>query len=278
MPDPTTSGQWLMYYTTVAQAITPSMVVGVAKSQTGNFSSWQDLRPLWKTSARLIGSSRIESPHAFKRNGNWWVMYTPTYNAADTIRFEINADPANGDTLSWGPHTGSMNPSERLFSVAQGYETPWTFLNGWHATEYTEFKGAPYLAAYDDYNQSIDFIELGPAAPPDSFSVYCPTLAVPRGAPAAPQTLALSVKGPLPAHDGARLQLAMPMETHVDVAIYDVQGRRVRGLLNGSVPAGIINLPWDGRDAAGRPVSSGVYFARVLCPHAQRVARIPLIR
>jgi hypothetical protein len=278
MQDPNNSGQWLMYYTTVAQAITPGMVVGVAKSPTGNFNTWQDLRPLWKTSSRLIGSSRIESPHAFKRNGNWWVMYTPTYSAADTIRFEVNADPVNGDTTTWGPHVGSMNPSERLFSVAQGYETPWTFLNGWHATEYTEFKGAPYLAAYDDYNQSIDFIEIGPAAPPDSFNVYCPTLDVPQQHSSVPQAMALSVKGPLPSHGGTTLQLALPAEVHVDIAIYDVQGRRVRALLNGPLPAGIINVPWDGRDAAGQLVRSGVYFARVLCPHAQRVARIPLIR
>jgi hypothetical protein len=282
MEDPTTPGQWLMYYVTVARDRTPGMVVGVAKSAAGNFLGlWDDLRPLWKTSSRLMGSGRTESPHSFPHNGKWWVMYTPTYGDADTIRFEINeTDPVNPDTLSWGPHTGSMNPSERLYNVTEGYETPWTFLNGWHATEYLQFRVGEYLAAWDDYNQSIDFVQLVPAAPPDSFGIICPTNVGVEGpqVAVAPRQIELNVVGSAMGQQGADLRLGLPVVMEVDLAIYDAQGRRVRRLLNGSMPSGISNVHWDGRDRNGHTLGSGVYFARLLCPHAQRVARIPLIR
>ena len=46
------------------------------------------------------------------------------------------------------------------------------------------------------------------------------------------------------------------------IEIYDTQGRRVRILVNGVVPAGYHRVSWDGRSGQGRPVPSGVYFAR----------------
>lgn len=281
MEDPTTPGQWLMYFTAVAKDRTPAMAIGVAKTPlNGDFYSWSSLTPLWKTSSQLVSASRVESPHSFQRHGKWWIMYTPTYSAADTIRFEVNdTDPTNTDTTSWGPHLLAMNPSEHLYSVTQGYENPWTFLNGWHATEYMQFRGGEYLAAYDDNNQTIDFVQLIPAAPPDSFGIICPTnVGVPPASATKVREIELTVAGAVPAVGGTVLLLALPSITKVDLAIYDVQGRRVRALLNGAVPAGSNRVTWDGRDADGRRVGSGIYFARLLCPHAQRVARIPLIR
>jgi len=49
----------------------------------------------------------------------------------------------------------------------------------------------------------------------------------------------------------------------VDITIYDVSGRAVRSLVNSYRPAGPGEVRWDGLDAAGRPVATGVYFARL---------------
>ncbi len=51
--------------------------------------------------------------------------------------------------------------------------------------------------------------------------------------------------------------------SRVTLEVYDIAGRRVRGLLAGSLPAGRQQVRWDGRDDHGQNVSSGVYFARV---------------
>jgi len=43
--------------------------------------------------------------------------------------------------------------------------------------------------------------------------------------------------------------------------MYDLRGRRVRLLARGPFPAGDQQLSWDGRDASGRRVAPGIYFA-----------------
>jgi len=47
------------------------------------------------------------------------------------------------------------------------------------------------------------------------------------------------------------------------VEVYDLAGRRVARLAEREFAAGRHEVPWDGRDNAGRAVSSGVYLARV---------------
>ena len=47
------------------------------------------------------------------------------------------------------------------------------------------------------------------------------------------------------------------------LAVYTVDGRHVVTLAEGIRQAGPHLVPWQGRDAAGRPVSSGHYFYRL---------------
>jgi flagellar hook assembly protein FlgD len=48
----------------------------------------------------------------------------------------------------------------------------------------------------------------------------------------------------------------------VQVNIYDVAGRKVRGLADRVFPAGEHVLQWDGTDDAGTKAPRGVYFVR----------------
>jgi subtilisin-like proprotein convertase family protein len=58
------------------------------------------------------------------------------------------------------------------------------------------------------------------------------------------------------------LRFGLPRDGRVEVAVYDVTGRRVTVLASGQYPAGIHTAQWDGTDSAGRPVASGIYFCR----------------
>jgi hypothetical protein len=49
-------------------------------------------------------------------------------------------------------------------------------------------------------------------------------------------------------------------EAQVDLAIYDVAGRRVTTLISGQVSAGDHRASWNGLDASGRPVAPGIYL------------------
>ncbi|MGQ0720998.1 MAG: FlgD immunoglobulin-like domain containing protein [Candidatus Eiseniibacteriota bacterium] len=79
-----------------------------------------------------------------------------------------------------------------------------------------------------------------------------------------PDRFALAQSFPNPFADAARIAFALPKASPVDLAVYDVSGRLVRTLLEGPMAAGRHVADWDGRDAEGRKVSSGVYFYRIV--------------
>ena len=63
--------------------------------------------------------------------------------------------------------------------------------------------------------------------------------------------------------ESASLRYVLPREMRVSLAIYDASGRRVREIESGVVPAGEHAAVWDGRDASGHRVSTGLYFVRL---------------
>jgi len=60
--------------------------------------------------------------------------------------------------------------------------------------------------------------------------------------------------------------------------VYDVLGRRLRVLADGELPSGTTDLTWDGHDASGSLVGSGVYFACMTTEGNRHAVRVPLIR
>ncbi|HEX9973247.1 MAG TPA: FlgD immunoglobulin-like domain containing protein, partial [bacterium] len=56
-------------------------------------------------------------------------------------------------------------------------------------------------------------------------------------------------------------QLSQPAK--VLLAIYDLQGREIRTLLQETKTAGHYSVNWDGRDEAGNCVASGMYFYKL---------------
>jgi hypothetical protein len=47
------------------------------------------------------------------------------------------------------------------------------------------------------------------------------------------------------------------------VVIYNVLGQRVKKIMDEYLSPGIHQVSWDGRDAIGQPVSSGIYFVEL---------------
>jgi hypothetical protein len=62
------------------------------------------------------------------------------------------------------------------------------------------------------------------------------------------------------------------------LAVYDVQGRRVRTLIREARPAGVHVVAWDGRDDGGRAVPAGLYVLRLESRGAHSEQRVLLLR
>ena len=63
----------------------------------------------------------------------------------------------------------------------------------------------------------------------------------------------------------------------VSLKIYNLQGRLVRTLVDGYLPAGRHQAVWQGRDDAGHGAASGVYFVRITDGREQVVRKIVLV-
>jgi len=83
---------------------------------------------------------------------------------------------------------------------------------------------------------------------------------------------------PNPFNPVTEIAFALPVPARVDVAVYDVSGRCVRHLVDGRLAAGRHAAVWDGRDAAGTPVASGVYFYRLTAGDVVRTRRMILLQ
>lgn len=82
--------------------------------------------------------------------------------------------------------------------------------------------------------------------------------------------IALSVSpNPSPRGSNIALSLALAFDSpRVEVSIFDASGALVRKVYDGAAAEGSRGIVWDGRDARGRLVPSGRYFARAAAPDA----------
>ena len=83
---------------------------------------------------------------------------------------------------------------------------------------------------------------------------------------------------PNPFEQGTAIQFRLPESGAFSLRVYDVAGRLVRVLDGGRAAAGPREVAWDGRDDAGTPVASGVYFARLETATRVESRRMVLLR
>ena len=69
---------------------------------------------------------------------------------------------------------------------------------------------------------------------------------------------------PNPSRETTTLAFSLARAGWVEVGVFGVDGRRVKTLLRAAMEPGFYDVQWNGADAAGRPVSAGVYFVRML--------------
>ena len=79
----------------------------------------------------------------------------------------------------------------------------------------------------------------------------------------APRPLALYPNFPNPFNPSTTIDFYLPAACRVRLEIFDVAGRKVVGLINDDREPGDHTVEWDGKDASGGVVRSGVYFCRL---------------
>ncbi|NIM18756.1 MAG: T9SS type A sorting domain-containing protein [Candidatus Latescibacteria bacterium] len=76
-------------------------------------------------------------------------------------------------------------------------------------------------------------------------------------------TISLGQNSPNPFNPETVIEVILPQRAKIDLSIYDVKGRFVKRLAHGLASGGLNTYRWNGQDAQGESVSSGVYVYRL---------------
>lgn len=164
-----------------------------------------------------------------------------------------NKRPGDPDTLYHGVGADSVRGSLYFFtipSVAQACTIRY------------------FLWASDSFSvaNGINIWNTDPIAAPESIT-YRFVGGSGVGVAALPVPLIPTVYGmevqPNPMRERTEILLGVPRKAWVSLEVFNSLGQRVRKLVEGETGPGNLLMAWDGRDAEGRTVGSGVYFCHV---------------
>ena len=95
---------------------------------------------------------------------------------------------------------------------------------------------------------------------------------------AAPREFALDPNYPNPFNSSTTIRYRIAEPGRVRLEIFTVQGQKVKTLADGDVGPGVYQVEWDGLDASGKPVATGVYLARLQKGTASLVHKMLLLK
>jgi hypothetical protein len=95
----------------------------------------------------------------------------------------------------------------------------------------------------------------------------------------APTKFALGQNEPNPFNPATEIRFDLPRAARVQLRVYDLAGRLVRTLIDQEMQAGVDHRAvWNGRDASGHTVSSGVYLYRLQAGDLEETKRMVLLK
>jgi hypothetical protein len=94
----------------------------------------------------------------------------------------------------------------------------------------------------------------------------------------APRMTQLAPGRPNPFRGSVALSFTLAEAGPVDLALYSVDGRRLRTLVRGEQTAGEHALTWDGRDENGAQVPPGVYYVRLVSAAGRMMRTVTSLR
>ena len=93
-----------------------------------------------------------------------------------------------------------------------------------------------------------------------------------------PEVFTLHQNHPNPFNPVTILQYDLPEDALVNITIYDMMGRQVKTLINGSQTAGYKSIQWNATNNLGEPVSAGMYIYMIQAGQFRQVKKMVLLK
>ena len=186
--------------------------------------------------------------------------------------FAIAYNTGSGNTLAWDESPNAdfqyfrvYRSSDPNFTPSPGTLVHSTVTNGWADPDYDGWS-IYYKVTATDFSGN------------ESAPTGGGTVTGIGGSPT-PHTFALYPNVPNPFNPTTTIRYDVPSSgSDLSLRIYDVGGRLVKTLVEGTQTAGEKSVTWNGRDDAGRPVASGVYFYRLTAPNYTKTHKMVLMK
>jgi len=95
---------------------------------------------------------------------------------------------------------------------------------------------------------------------------------------ALPEGYSLSQNYPNPFNPDTRLDYTVPRSEHVTIDIFNINGQKVRTLVDETVAAGQHSVVWDAKSDSGERVASGVYLYRLVAGEVVASKKMTLVK
>jgi hypothetical protein len=93
-----------------------------------------------------------------------------------------------------------------------------------------------------------------------------------------PMEFSLLQNYPNPFNPDTEIGYSLPENCYVNVAVYNILGRKVKLLIDRYQTAGSKTVHWDGKDEQGNDVASGIYFYRIKAGEFSQIKKMVLLR
>jgi hypothetical protein len=177
--------------------------------------------------------------------------------------------------LSWGAYVGPTTGS--LQNDFDGdYGPPWPNPAPTTSTQALLFQGA--AADFSTTNSGDYALTSGDAVFTSNNGSMFTVQSQATGIPPMVTTSELLPNRPNPFNPTTEIVFTLAQGSHATLHIYDVKGTLVATLVDGDAPAGPNHVVWDGRNARGQTVGSGVYYYRLIAADVKKTRRMVLIK
>ncbi|MBD3169059.1 MAG: S8 family serine peptidase [candidate division Zixibacteria bacterium] len=99
-----------------------------------------------------------------------------------------------------------------------------------------------------------------------------------EGPDALPKAFELSQNYPNPFNPSTKIMYSLPSDSKVKMVVYNLMGREVATLVDKHQKAGSHEVAWDGRNAGGQKVASGIYFYKLDTDDQSAVKKMLLMK
>ena len=134
-----------------------------------------------------------------------------------------------------------------------------------------------FLIPTDELRDEV-VLALADLPPIEEETVEVVETAVETSEASTPHAFSLAQNAPNPFNSNTMIRFALPQPSQVELTIYNLLGQPVAVLVQGPSAAGTFSVRWDGRDQAGRAVTSGVYLYQLRADQYTEVRKLLLLR